>query len=428
LIETSKALESNKVVILDGLPPLGTKVTAYGFPLGSEFGIGLTATGGQITREPAIPGASGSRYKDADTIRTSMWHDAETSHGSSGGPLFTEHGVLVGLHFGSLKEEGGHGMAVPPNEIASFVMQTNSAAHVKFIQSDELPSADSKEHSTEITVYIEVLGSTGTKRTKFAQTDLLSRVRGDLETKIKSSLPGLSEDDFRKLESGDATSVYSPTHATDVHSGDVARIRGKMDVIQILNDGILIRIDGVMCKLAFTESGAREMRAKFGSQLLYNLPIDGVLLVGDAADYVTVVGATNSYLPLISVASLTTEDEFKKLFEAEHQRRQEEKRIAAEDRRKAELAERQKLAAQAAKRLRHTFTDVTGKFTLDAVAIKLDSKENTLQLIRFNDKALVKINLDQLCDDDRSWLHIHSSSIQTFGDEVGELLQKSVMK
>ena len=225
LIETKNALSVQDVLLLDGLPPLGTKVTAYGFPLGSEFGIGLTATGGQITREPAIAAGGDSPHTDADRIRTSMWHDAKTSHGSSGGPLFTEHGVLVGLHFGSLKEEGGHGMAVPPLEIASFLRQTSSEAHVKFVSSRELGQLDSKVLPTDVTVYIEVLGRAAGAKAKVPQKGTLARVRGTLQTKISSALPDLSESELRLLEAGDLTPVFKPSNATDVHSGEVANSR-----------------------------------------------------------------------------------------------------------------------------------------------------------------------------------------------------------
>ena len=165
LLETKADLPSSELLVLDRLPPLGTKVTAYGFPLGNEFGVSLTATGGQITRLPASAGTVlQSEDQETKDVRESLWHDATTSGGSSGGPLFNDHGVLIGLHFASLKKE--HGIAVPSAAVAQFIRQSKLPSRVKFVRPEALQTAQLGYEPDKVTVYVEVLGtgSTSTHR------------------------------------------------------------------------------------------------------------------------------------------------------------------------------------------------------------------------------------------------------------------------
>src|SRR5262245_52740306 len=40
ILEIADAVQFSKIIVADDSPALGTKITAYGFPLGNEFGIG----------------------------------------------------------------------------------------------------------------------------------------------------------------------------------------------------------------------------------------------------------------------------------------------------------------------------------------------------------------------------------------------------
>ena len=74
VLELAEPIAPPRFSILVSLPPLSTKVTACGFPTGSDFGVSLTVTGGQISRHP-VSVAADDREDEAH-IKRSLWHDA----------------------------------------------------------------------------------------------------------------------------------------------------------------------------------------------------------------------------------------------------------------------------------------------------------------------------------------------------------------
>ncbi|MGC3970628.1 MAG: S1C family serine protease [Pirellulales bacterium] len=157
LLRTSSDVKSLGLLVLDGVPPLGTQVNTYAFPLGNEFGIGLTSTGGQITRHPVVATPDESNYD----IKTSCWHDAVSAGGSSGGPLLTSRNILVGVHWGSLKNDKSHGngFAVPGDVIAGFLRKSDAAKSVQFVDVAGLENSKSTIDPKASSVFIEVLAS-----------------------------------------------------------------------------------------------------------------------------------------------------------------------------------------------------------------------------------------------------------------------------
>lgn len=94
-------------------------VVAVGFPLGSlletsSFGPNVSLRTGSIT----------SLRKDEEGQIVLLEHSANTDQGSSGGPLVSSHGRVLGMVLGQIRPEVGNPstkFAVPANAIQSFV-------------------------------------------------------------------------------------------------------------------------------------------------------------------------------------------------------------------------------------------------------------------------------------------------------------------
>ena len=375
ILEMNADLPVHKLLVLDGLPPLGTKVTAYGFPLGDVFGIGLTATGGQVTRHPATSAGSGASEDDPELrlIRDSLWHDARTSEGSSGGPLFSEQGVLVGLHFGSIIET--HGMAVPSRAVSDFLRAAGAERGVGFVSVAEMANTKADYQPKDTTVFIDVMVRQGEVPADVATSEEeqeLQRLRREIEAMIQRGLPRLTDDEFKVVRAGKVTPIFKPSPAAGIKAGEVVRLQGKLTIIEILDDGLLVLIDGILARIVITDFDPTEARARYADRIQTERSVDSVFLVGEPVDYRTRRGSTRSYFPLYVVSELLGRERMTKLVVAEDVRRRTAER-ARRDRQREQQAEMDAAArAAATKLLRRAFTDRTGKFTVDAVIVGLN--------------------------------------------------------
>jgi S1-C subfamily serine protease len=172
ILETSADLPSSiKLLLLDDLPPLGTKVTACGFPLGDEFGISLTISGGQVTRHPVETDDAKDDSGETADIKRSLWHDATTAGGRSGGPLFPSKSVLVGLQYGSIVRAKGQGIAVPPAVIASALKKVKAGNRVKCTRPSKCGSRDGYFTASIVTPGCQVdLAGKSSSQARFATT------------------------------------------------------------------------------------------------------------------------------------------------------------------------------------------------------------------------------------------------------------------
>jgi S1-C subfamily serine protease len=405
ILETASNLDAGDLLVLNSIPALGTRVTAYGFPLGDEFGIGLTATGGQITRLP-VNAPEGANDSDKEDIKNSLWHDAITSGGSSGGPLFSEHGTLVGLHFASLAAK--HGLAIPGAEIADFLRKTATANRVKFIEPSALSSTKSAYEPKQVTVFVEILDSTRVRSRTPSTGGVAASLKKTIEAEIKTAISGLKEKEFASVMSGDIDAAFAPSSPVKMKTGHIIHIKENARLIQVVEEGILARIGGVLCRVTVPGLNSREVRAKYGSDPNLHLSFDQVYVVGEPTDYTTIAGDTNSYFPLIPVAYIVGSDRLKELVAMEGQRRLRERRAAA------------------TKRLRHTFRDVSGKSTVDAVIVKVNGAEQSVELVRNSDNKLIKVPLDRMSTADRHWINNNAKLIREDGPAIAkELLDTS---
>jgi V8-like Glu-specific endopeptidase len=426
ILETASDLQAGELLILNAVPPLGTKLTAYGFPLGDEFGIGLTATGGQITRQPVKDQQGG---KDSD-IKESLWHDAVTSGGSSGGPLFSEQGVLVGLHFASLATK--HGLAIPAAIVAEFVRKTGAGQRVKFIEPEGLSAAKATYDPKTVTVFVEVLGDGAAEERPVLASSEFGRIKQAVEAIIREQIPHLTGNELSELWSGEIKSAFThASSAAQIRKGEVVRLKGKATIIQIIDEGFLARIDGVLCLIVVPGLDSKVARAKLGNDVT-DVPVDSVFAVGEATDYKTVQGLTNSYFPLLRVDGVIEPARLAEMVDAERKKREVVERAEREKRQIAEKMEEERrrsaAVAVAIKQLQHMFKDTVGKFTVDAVMVKVDGHEQKVELIRVSDKKRIDVPIKRLSDADRRWIAANAKFSREHGLEVAKELLSPLPK
>jgi S1-C subfamily serine protease len=90
-------LNAPNIPLADRVPPRGTEVVLIGFPGGSWFGLGLKTTRGIVTALPGDVARLGGSSKWSDSSR-SLWYDAASSHGASGGAVCDDRGNVVAIH------------------------------------------------------------------------------------------------------------------------------------------------------------------------------------------------------------------------------------------------------------------------------------------------------------------------------------------
>jgi hypothetical protein len=423
LLESSDdLLTASKVPVLDKLPSLGLKVTAFGFPLGSEFGIGLTATGGQVSRQPVA--ASKTDSEEQTDIKNAVWHDAVLSSGNSGGPLFSDSNILVGVNFAKLSVEDKHALAIPGSVVAAFLRACNAAEHVTFESQEKKPTAAVDPRA--ITVFVEVWGDSESVGEDTAIANSAKNAIDAFKRRFQQQLPVVSDEILEQVREGQVEHLLPPETAGDIDAGTVARIKGAMTVIQVLEDGLLVEIDGVRCAIMIDADKAAEIGAKFGNEIIRGIPIDMAVFVGPATSYTTVVGTTNHVIPLMPMGAVVKQPQFARLLSEELSHRQQERNEAqahAEALERKEEAEKLKnLEQRYLTKLRHTFKDASGKFQIDAVALKLD--EDKVELMRLSDRRKVTVQLKKLCENDRKWLTENKTWVKVYGGRLKEIYSK----
>ncbi len=436
LLETASDLSTEPLSLLDEPPPLGLKVTAFGFPLGDEFGISLTATGGQITRLPVDDDPSDA--VSTSEIKRALWHDAMTAGGSSGGPLFDEHGILVGLHCGSLVEAKGQGIAVPPDAIAEF-LRHSLAGSIKFVNEKQRLAARSKAPPKICSVFIHILDDRSERPGPRLNSAEVAKLKAAMLTAVKDAVQFLNEDELSMLAEGKLYVAYYPLKGRYFKEGQIVRIQDTLEIIQIMDDGFLCETDGVRCRLFVPHFNGSEARAKLSTKATVGQEIDNLFVVGKPTDYVTVAGAKGSYFPLTSVVTkqffereeidgiLALEKERRTAAErADTERRRKEGERKAEDTRRAKEREAQAATEREAQARKAIADDLNNAKTalrkkingIDAIAVGIDGTAQQIVLIRMSNQKLFRVDLDSLSVDDRRWVTKNIKLIKRYGDAI----------
>ena len=102
ILKTSRPLQVEPLKFAQSAPGIGTDINAFGFPTGAAFGKGLTTSKGNIMRLPTMDtGNINSIFGDA-AVASSLWHSCQVNAGSSGGPLLSNSGIVVGVEWGAI--------------------------------------------------------------------------------------------------------------------------------------------------------------------------------------------------------------------------------------------------------------------------------------------------------------------------------------
>lgn len=405
LIELSEAVNSPKLPILTRLPSLGQKVKAYGFPTGADFGVGLTLTGGQVSRHPTdVPqNASSDRF----SISSSLWHDAVITGGSSGGPLMSESGVLLGINRATLVKDKDHALAVPCTVVHSFLQATGIGLNATSV--DTCATTSHSDKAKESVVFVEVLSSDANAteaRIKY-MSELGTALTEIIRNETMKRLASLSRQQLAKIRDGNVLPAFKPVSAVNISKGEVARIATRITIIQVLSEGLLVKIDGVKCLILTAGDDNAELAAKTGDRIIRNVPMNKLFVVGNAMPYETVAGTVAHYIVLFPVELVCSADEFAELVESELKRRY--GRLSSSSGEDSSTDD----CARYLSKIQHTFHDDTGKFSVDAAAVELD--EEQVRLIRIEDSKRLTVPLQRLSENDREWLSRNAAWINVYG-------------
>jgi len=425
LLETAAELPmpAGGLNVLDGLPPLSQRVTAFGFPLGSRFGVGLTTTGGQISRHP-VAASKGDDEEDV-AVKSALWHDAVLTSGNSGGPLFTSSKVLVGVNFAYLATDSQHALAVPGNVVADFLRQTSAATGITFTNTVEadVGGADPQE----LTVFIESM--VDDVRGRDPDLEGASSIRDRLIANLKTLLPTLPDGYFAFVESGDLRMAFPPLTVADIKPGEIARVRGSISVSRVDDVGMIGTIDGAWCLVILLPGEADKLRTELAKDRYAPIALNELYSVGPPATLQTAVGHEIYALVLLPLKRLAKSSDVQMLIVDEKLRRTNAEKLAEEQaakraretaRREAQAAatETQRLRERYRARLRHTFTDVTGRFKVDAVVVAFDAE--SAELIRMEDNRKISVPVERISEADRAWLDDNVHWIRLYGDRLAQ--------
>lgn len=127
ILKTSRPLQVVPLKFAQSAPGIGTDINAFGFPTGAAFGKGLTTSKGNIMRLPTMDtGNISSIFGDA-AVASSLWHSCQVNGGSSGGPLLSNSGIVVGVEWGAYNPDGATGgqtgMGVSLPQLQGFLAQ-----------------------------------------------------------------------------------------------------------------------------------------------------------------------------------------------------------------------------------------------------------------------------------------------------------------
>ena len=383
------------------LAPLGTPVRAFGFPLGASFGVSLTVTGGQIARLPVEPEID-EKDKELASVKRALWHDAIIASGSSGGPLFSNDGVLLGLNFAQLVKSN-HALSIPSDAIVDFVGKSGYQDTLNIV--DELEATPKHEMSNNV-VYIEALGNSKDFQETEVKSNDLSVLMDACLRLFSLKLQALPSGSLRQA-SKDPIKLFTAEPATSIKTGRLIRIRDSASIIQILDDGMLVLFGDVTCFVFLPNGKGAELQAKLGDDTIREI-IDVVFLAGAPTQYDS-KGGKKYFLPLFAIGDILSEEDIKSSIKNEQDRRKE---LAS--------AKQAETARKAAADLRRTFTDKSGKFSIDAVCVRY--KDDSILLYTVVKKKELSLKVSALSDSDQQWLQTNRVSITTNGEAARNFL------
>jgi hypothetical protein len=229
---------------------------------------------------------------------------------------------------------------------------------------------------------------------------------------VKSNVTKFSDSDLKQLELGTINStIIAPTDATSIKRGDVVRLRDPKAIsIQVIDEGNLVRINGVLCLIIYPNRNGGELVAKFGNEV-HTFYHDGIYIVGKAQSYTTVQGKTNYRIPLLSVDAIkyAWEDDVKAVANQESTRRVEAKSIAR-------AAQARSQVARELNKVHHSFKDKSGKYSVSALVVRV--RDSSVTLIRDSDLKEIEVPLSKIDAEGKLWLQDNETWIEVYSDRI----------
>jgi hypothetical protein len=376
------------------LPKQGQDVAAYGNPHGLEFSVTRGIVSAIRTSDFLNQLMEGEQLAG-----TWIQTDAAISPGNSGGPLVNDQGEVVGMN--TFCRIGGQNLnfAISSDDIQKALEVAKDAQVQTF--ADAFTDRGSSV----------VASSSGASSADEDKDPVKARVMDIL----KSSLPDMSLRQLSELQQGSLSSAFEVAEAGSMKAGEIKRIQGKGVVIQILEEGMLVTIDGVKCFVAFMKNQGGELRAKLGDDIISDVPIDGVFLVGKATAYKTVRGDTSYYIPLLPVAPILDLNEVKQLVGPELTARTKKLEL---DRR----ATADRMTQAIIEKYRRTLTDLSGTYRVDAVVVEVN--DGTATIVRSDTHEKLDVPIAKLSADDQKWIDENKAYVRLYSDRMIEYLQR----
>jgi len=360
------------------LPKQGQDVIALGNPRGFEF----TVTRG-IVSSVRTAAELNDILGDDDLAGTWVQTDAAISPGNSGGPLVNHGGQVIAMNTFYRADSQNLNFAISSVDISAALAKSENGKVLPF------PPADKPKPK-----------SSGDVDYSIVLKPFLAR--------FKTGLPDLTSAEFEDAKKGNYSGLFAPVAIGSVKSGQLARIQDSSTVIQILEDGALVKIGTTKCLILFLEGEGAALRAKLGDDVIRNVPVDDLYFVGKPRAYKTVGGSTSYLLPMLPVAALPEEEwktPIKALVQQEIERRKDSK-----------VATAQAYLDRMTEKLTRTFKDRTGKFSVKATAVLV--QDGAVTMVRASNNQTITVMLSHLSADDTTWISANETWIRLYGSRI----------
>jgi hypothetical protein len=234
--------------------------------------------------------------------------------------------------------------------------------------------------------------------------DTRSTVQLEIEKKLKLAKP----QQLAVAAKGDLIDLYTETPPDQMHAGEVVRVRGRMLIMQILNEGALVKIGGVRCFVLTDPEYGAELRAKYSSSEFTEVSVDCLCVCGRPKEYTTVSDSTAVFLPLVRLTDIVKKSDVVSFAKTER------------DRRANDLLSKERVSTErAAERLKRVFAYKSGKYSAEATYVGIE--DGKACLIRSDNSREVKVEVSMLRDEDQEWIKQNTSSAKIYGSRIRKL-------
>ncbi|WP_052035044.1 S1C family serine protease [Rhodopirellula europaea] len=368
------------IALEEKLPKQGQTVLAFGNPQGLEFSISRGIV--SASRDAAF---MSGRFKDIKQDIEANWiqTDAAISPGNSGGPLVSIDGKVIGMNSFYLGGTGSQSLnfAISSIDILKALEVAAENPLLKFPIGER--TADSTSSPGE---------SASVDRRQMIPEAQLEELKARIAKQLLDQLI-LNDSQVDPIpSSGDPYKSLQASlpvgHIQQASFGDTVRIKANSTLVQIQQGGLLYQVDGAMCKMVRNDYDAAELQAKLGVDPISNVSLEGVFFVGKSLPYKSKGGKILYEISLIPLFELFETSELLRVYN-------------------------DYAMLSVMKRLRRNFSDRTGKFNVDAVAVNINATH--IQLLKVGELKAVTVLLSKLGANEQSWARRERERIEMFG-------------